>query len=486
MAIDQYLQKLGVERSKPGRVTLGRMRSHSSSDSSPFIASGEFRPVLVLGPQRSRKTTSMVIPTLLEWEGPAVVTSVRTDVLLGSFSRRESCGKVFVYEPSGRLQRGGPVVGWNPLSDCKTWDGAMACSRSLTEAGTLSLRDGQFWYGMACQLLTPLLFAAATNNYTMSDVIRWVKSQEEFEVRSLLQATGLEEAITAFDGLTSLEDRLRSSIYGTLMSALAVFDYQSVRESAEGGLDVEEFFNGENNTLYICAPPDEQRRFAPLFTALIRRIMREAYAREAVGQSSPPLLLLLDEAGNIAPLADLATLATTTAGTGIQLVSVFHDLSQMIGIYGESDALTIANNHSALMLLPGNRDPKTAQLLSDLLGGEIVQGLGGKSQGREFALRRIEPGLAICIYEHYSPFLLSLRSSTHDADMIELAKTNAAAQSANVVPLKRGANRLPWSSTKSSVADTKPKPSSEHGTDEPANSDSGSHEEVGISLSLKR
>ncbi|MFI2630758.1 type IV secretory system conjugative DNA transfer family protein [Streptomyces collinus] len=436
MTYQNVLEELEVPSSTPGRVTLGRSQSHT-------IASGPLRPVLVLGPQRSRKTTSMIIPSLLEWKGPAVVTSVRTDVLLGSYSRRNSGGRVHVYEPSGRLQREGPVVGWNPLDDCSTWDGAMATSRALTEAGTLRFRDGQFWYGMAAQLLTPMLYAAAMSEKAMADVVCWVKTQEEFEVRSLLQAADAEEAIRAFDGMVSLDDRLRSSVYGTLMSALAVFDYQSVLDSANGGLNVPEFFDGGDNTLYICAPPDEQQRFAPLFTALIRRILREAYAREAAGEEMPPLLLLLDEAGNIAPLGDLPTLATTAAGTGIQLVTVFHDLAQMVGIYGEADALTIVNNHSALLLLPGNRDPMTARLLSDLLAGEVIAGPGKISSGRN-SLRGIQPGNAVCIYEHHNPFFLKLRSSTHDPDMLALARTPHERPANNVVPFRRAPRILPW------------------------------------------
>ncbi|MFI6336291.1 type IV secretory system conjugative DNA transfer family protein [Streptomyces sp. NPDC050535] len=433
------IKELQVSSAAPGRVILG-IDQHCELRKT--FAAAPMRPVLVIGPQRSRKTTSMVIPTLLEWKGAAVVTSVRTDVLFGSFERRSSAGRVYVYEPAGRLQREGPVMGWNPLDDCSTWDGAMATSRALTEGGYLSMREGEFWYGMASQLLTPLLFAAAVNHYSMTDVIRWVKSQEEFEVRSLLQAANNAEASQAFEGIVSLENRTLSSIYGTLMSSLAVFDYQSVADSASGGLDIGEFFDGGDNTLYICAPPDEQRRFAPLFTTLIRRILREAYAREATGQPTSPLLLLLDEAGNIAPLRDLATLATTAAGTGIQMVTVFHDLSQMIGIYGESDALTIANNHSALLLLPGNRDPRTSQLLGDLLGGEIIPGLGGGASGR-YPLRRIEPGQAVCIYEHHSPFLLTLRSSTHDPELQQLARTQYVQPASNVVPL-RSTRKLPW------------------------------------------
>ena len=42
-----------------------------------------------------------------------------------------------------------------------------------------------------------------------------------------------------------------------------------------------------------------------------------------------PLLLVLDEAANIAPLSDLDALASTAAGHGIQLVTIWHDMAQI-------------------------------------------------------------------------------------------------------------------------------------------------------------
>jgi len=411
------------------RVILGRLREKR-------FAAQELRPVLVLGPQRSRKTTGIVTPTLLDWPGPAIVTSVRTDVIDATISLREQIGVCTIFEPSGQYARGRTTTGWNPLGDCQNWDDSLRTARWLTEAAFVgtSLENGDFWGGKATSLLAPLLFAAGANGYTMADVIRWIRTVEQFEVRSLLQATANEEALNTFESIAAHDGRVRDSIYATLDQITAVYDYSNVMQSTTSStLDVSKFFDGRSNTLYLCAPPDEQEEFAPLFTSLVRRVLREAYRREAMGLSDNdrPLLVLLDEAGNIAPLANLDTLATTAAGTGIQLVSVFHDISQMATIYGDAKARTIANNHSALMLLPGNRDSMTSGLLSDLLGEETAQGWRDPVTGRPGAttgspFRRLTPGTALCIYEHLSPLVLSLRSSSHDEDLLRLTNESRA------------------------------------------------------------
>src|SRR6185312_3885168 len=95
--------------------------------------------------------------------------------------------------------------------------------------------------------------------------------------------------------------------------------------------------NGKPNTLYLCAPAHEQERLRTLFAAMISELVAEVYERSAkTGKPlDPPLLIVLDEAANIAPLPDLDVLASSGAGQGIQLVTVFQDLAQVQARYGK-------------------------------------------------------------------------------------------------------------------------------------------------------
>ena len=360
-----------------------------------------------------------MIPTLFEWDGPAVVTSVRTDIVEATLGKRRAMGDVHIFEPTGRLLSGEAVTGWNPIPECIEWDNAVTAANWLSEAKRQSsrdLREGSFWFGLAAQLLAPMLHAAAYGGRKMSEVVRWVKEREGAEVRALLADSPEKEARRSFLGIQRYEDRALSGIYATLASSLSAFDVRGVQQSSDSGFDVPSLFDGRSNTLYLCAPPDEQESLAPLFTALIRRVLREAYDRDASGDPLPkPLLILLDEAGNIAPLENLDTLATTAAGTRVQLVTVFHDLSQMTALYGDAKASSIANNHSALLLLPGNRDPRTNALVLDLLGTDRVRGSATKLSDAG-GLRRLAQGTALCLYEQAPPAVLVLRSSTHDDD----------------------------------------------------------------------
>ena len=216
------------------------------------------------------------------------------------------------------------------------------------------MTDGDFWYATATRMLGPLLFAAAFGGGDMDDVIRWVDTQEQDEVLDLLEATGVEPALHVARSVFGKEERQRSSIYTTvetilepfagLASSAAIVSGTSTSTGsappaahplAGGEIDPAALLHG-TNTLYLCAPAHDQRRLMPLFVSVIRQTVEYAYDHVSRSRRplEPPLLIVLDEAANIAPLSDLDSLAATAAGHGIQLVTVWHDMAQIQARYG--------------------------------------------------------------------------------------------------------------------------------------------------------
>jgi type IV secretion system protein VirD4 len=165
-----------------------------------------------------------------------------------------------------------------------------------------------------------------------------------------------------------------------------------------------------------------------LFAALVSAAVAAAIKRvnDSARPLDPPLLLVLDEAANIAPIRDLDTLASTGAGLGVQLVTVCQDLAQLTTRYGADRSRTIANNHRAKVLLSGVSDLTTLDLLSGLAGETAVReetmtrdlrdGRRTRSSAVVFRrlaptdeLRRIPPGAGVLVYGHLPPVRLRLR-----------------------------------------------------------------------------
>src|SRR6266851_852658 len=92
---------------------------------------GDRGAVALIGPSRSGKTTAAVTG-ILEWEGPAVLSSVKADLLATTCGWRRRVGDVRVYDPTRTT--GDESAGWSPLRAAKTVLGAQRAARALCEA----------------------------------------------------------------------------------------------------------------------------------------------------------------------------------------------------------------------------------------------------------------------------------------------------------------------------------------------------------------
>lgn len=423
------LKPLLIDRTEPGRLVLGR--AHGK-----LIAAEPLQAVIVLAPQRTGKSSGIAIPALLEHDGPVIATSIRTDLVEATLARRRQLGTAWIYEPTGQLAGGYATAGWNPLHSCDTWQGALRMATRLCEAGQqgAAMHDGAFWSATAAKLLAPLLYAAAVSDRTMADVVRWIDRQEEREVRLELEIAGETAALDAAEASWGREDRIRSSAFTTAEVALRAFADPAVAASTElGEITAERLYDGGSHTLFVCAPNHEQDRLQPLFSGLLGQLITAAYDRHASGKPiTKPLLLLLDEAANIAPLTDLDTIASTAAGTGIQLVSIWQDMAQIQARY-QQRAATVVNNHRAKLVLSGISDQPTLDYIARLSGDTEIarQSHSTDRDGRRSTtdstdhrpltpadtLRRLPPGHALLLYGHLPPARLQLRRWFNDKDL---------------------------------------------------------------------
>ena len=418
------LRLLRVRAPLPGRLTIGRVDGR-------LVAAEPRQSVIVVGPVQTGKTSGFAVPAILEWRGPVVATSVKTDLLRETLVARSALPgtNVWVYDPTATT--GIPSAGWTPLARCETWVGAQRTADWLVggaRRGHAGIDNADFWYAAAAKLLAPVLLAATHSDGTMSEVVRWVDTRNVDEVQAGLVRAGEPAADDAFQASIERDDRTRSSIYTTAETVLAAFADPGVLMSAlTPDLRAERLLDGGCHTAYLCAPAHEQRRLQPLFATLVQEIVACAYDRatETGKPLDPPLLLVLDECANIAPLRDLATLASTGAGQGIQLVSIFQDMAQINAVYGRDRAPTIVSNHRAKVVLSGIADAQTLDYVGRLLGDEEVSQLSSTSgaEGRRSTtesvalrslapanvLREMRPGRGLLVYGHLAPARVELR-----------------------------------------------------------------------------
>ncbi len=364
------LSRLQVAGPTRGRIVLGRHRRQ-------LVAAEPGQSVLAIAPTQSGKTTGLAVPAVLEWDGPVIALSVKTDLLADTVRHRAAIGHTAVFDPTGST--GMETASWTPLIECREWAGARRVAKWLTDGaatGKRGLSDGDFWYSAAAKLLAPLLYAAATSGLTMDAVVEWVDTQDEASVLAALESAGRDEALNAMQANWGRDERQRSSVYTTAETVLEAYaDPGVLAASRVPEIRAEWLLDGRPSTLYLCASAREQKRLRPVFVALLQEMLEAAYLESGRrGRPlDPPLLLVLDEVANIAPLPDLDVIASTGASHGVQLVTVLQDLAQAYDRWGRERADTIVNNHRAKLIGAGLSDERSLEWTARLLGDEAIR-----------------------------------------------------------------------------------------------------------------
>ncbi|MCU0267302.1 MAG: type IV secretory system conjugative DNA transfer family protein [Acidimicrobiales bacterium] len=260
-----------------------------------------------------------------------------------------------------------------------------------------------------------------------AEVERRLRTELEQQALHQRRSGGQLNPLHAAQALWSKEPRIRDSVLSTIENVLAGYGDPGVLDAADDcDLDLTDWLSG-NNTIFVVAPAHEQARLRPVLTVLVQQAIRAAYehANANRGTLEHPCLVLLDEAGNIAPLRDLPSYASTARSHGITFVSIWQDLAQIKAIYGDR-ARTVLNNHRAKLFGSGIADDDTLEYLSKLIGdqrrteinlsGDLHSGRRSISEHATYRraapadlLRRVQPNEAVLVYGSQLPAHIRLR-----------------------------------------------------------------------------
>jgi type IV secretion system protein VirD4 len=447
-ATAQDLRELHVKQAERGRLVLGR---HGRQ----LLAAEPRASVMIVAPSQSNKTTGFAIPAILEWDGPVLATSVKGDLAHDTIAARSRVGDTRVFDPTGST--GLPTASWSPVAASANWEGARRTAARLLELGQNDghSSDERFWRPAAARYLAPLLFAASRARLTMGDVLRWIATTNDEDPRELLEqmdTDGVAGATTALEALQQVweaDPRTRSSMLVTAATALDAWQEPSVAAATggPGAIDARWLLSG-NNTLYLSAPADDQKRLRGLFTAIVAEVVAEAFAQStrAGKPIDPPLLLCLDEAANVAPLPNLDELASTGPGQGVQLLSVFQNISQIHDRWGKDRAETIVANHRGRLFGSGIGDRATLEYIGAILGDAAIDkisahrdrlqlvDLGSRTYAHEYRrlagpnkVREAQTATALLVYGRLKPSWVRLRPWYEDRDLTRKVNTPPAA-----------------------------------------------------------
>lgn len=407
--------------------------------------------ILLVGPPRSGKGLFVLINSILDAPGAVITTSTRPDNLTATLRARERKGPVVVFDPQQLAPGLSAGMRWSPVRGCQDPLTAMIRAKGLaTATGFGGVQDAGFWEGKTTAAIQALLHAAALDGRDARTLYQWALNPTLAgdAVRVLSAHPGAADGwADSLDAMVQADPRTRDSIWQGVSLALAsladprVLDAVSPAPGEE--FDPEPFLR-DGGTLYLLATGAGAGASAALVAAFIEDLLeaaRKIAARSPGARMDPPLLLALDEIGNLSPLPSLPTLMAEGGGTGITTLPVLQSLAQAREKWGENNANAIWDASIVKIILGGASNSRDLQDLSTLIGDRdettdsvTTDAYGSHSTQRSVrrlpilppdVLRTLPFGTGVVMLRTARPIITNLRAwpRRRDADQLHRDRT---------------------------------------------------------------
>ena len=367
------------QRPGPG-VLLGREHGR-------LTVAGDGLPVLVVGPTGSGKTRHLIGPNVAHWPGPAVVTSVKTDLADYTAAHRARLGNCYGFDPGGALwpwmRTAGitPVV-WDPirlLAEDPTREHADLLAQFLTSHSSAHAAGSQgIWSTLAREVLASVMLIAVDLDKPLNTALRWmidvegVVCDDDFPIQTL--SDDGRRAARDLRLMAQNDPRIWGSIEvtvrevtGSLAATAEKLSHHDDAELLPVGLTVSP---DRQDTLYLVADHMTQTTYKPVFAAVVRHLFHVTESSHPGPDRLPDrALFALDELANLARIEDLPEVLSTIRARAQVIVGI-QEVSQLVSGWGRDKATTVVGNLPTKVILPGSSDSAALRRWSDLSGDD--------------------------------------------------------------------------------------------------------------------
>jgi type IV secretion system protein VirD4 len=379
--------------------------------------------ITITAPPRAGKT-GMLASLVLRFCGPAVATSVKSDIYELTSGVRARRGPVAVFNPQA-VSDLPSTFAWSPVAGCR--DPEVAARRAEAFTGAISVKGTEqedFWAQQASEFFRAALMAADLAGGDMRLVGRWLMGSAE-DAEAILERAGQDQWATSLAQLRSPAERTISTIRLLHNKALSFLGNPALAAAVlprpGQGFNIADFL-ARSGTLYLIAEAQtEEAPVAPLMACFLNEVhytAKLAGSRMPGRRLDPPLLMALDEIANIAPV-NIPNFMADSGGRGIQLAIVSHGTGQLRDRWGEQGAQIISDTAGCKVFLPGISDTALLKAASELCGQIAFFEKGHEHRTRHdicdpAMLRELPDGYALLIRGGRAPVIAKLPKAWTD------------------------------------------------------------------------
>lgn len=328
--------------------------------------------ILVVGPTRSGKGISFVIPNGHAWTGSMVVLDIKMENHDAFAKARKAAGNaIFVFAPGSlKTHRYNPLdfvrSGPEMATDCQNIAGFLTAVQNENE---WSLAARKLVAALLGYVLTSPLHEKARTIRTAVTVIS--TGNDIADVLKVLVATERQFlpqwVVDDFNQFIAIPERTRGSVLFNVANAFAPWSSELISEATSASdFDIREL-RRSRMTIFIGTPLADLESYRPLIRILFQQI-HDVLMRNLPGKDEPhQVLLMLDEFFALGRMTSLASKIAVSAGYGFRMAIILQNLSQLDELYGKATRETLIAGCAAKLFVAIN-DNATAQYVSEALG----------------------------------------------------------------------------------------------------------------------
>jgi type IV secretion system protein VirD4 len=382
-----------------------------------------FQHSAILAPSGAGKTTTYIIPNVLNLYASMVITDPSGEIY--KKTKATLLNKFFEIRKIN-VKNLNDTFFYNPLERAKTKsDMAKIADTLISNAYNKdnSVSDASFWNNGAKTILTLIIQAVKKHENpekrNLGEVRKFLLSygQEDQESKIDLLASEIEKKLyddqSAMAELSSFfgsDKKARGSFIDTAKNALEIFsDPEVCKLTEKDNIKFEDLKDPQKRpvVIFLIVPEHNIKYYSFLLNLFYMQVFNFC-AESDDYENSKPLYFLLDEFGNMGALPNFDTIITTLRKRNCSLSIVLQDIKQLRTVYGKDKADVIFGNCASKIFF-GGLGLEMCEKIERMLGRKtIVKNEGKTSLGRPLMtadeIRRLGKSKIIYIFSDEKPF----------------------------------------------------------------------------------
>lgn len=334
--------------------------------------------ILIVGINGSGKSRFLVMSTLETWKDPMVILDCKGE-LSSSYNHMYRVGiaqrQYLVFDPLGG------DVHYNPFELLK--NDPIHRIENIREIAYILVPEttgdpNKYWTNMARNLLSAIIIYGFSSELNFIETLLWATKLSVAELCKEIMGSNLAEAKMFISEISGLKPEHQAAIGTDMKQCLMPFVTDPQIRNALCVGDQDKSFSWENIVSSDAAPnvflrfsqdrlEQWQSMVCLIITQLIRTLERRPDKHSIQGQSTVPILLLLDEFPLMGKLDVITNALTTLRSKKVTFCLVIQSIAQLDVVYGADVRRVLVDNCQYKVMLEVT-EPDSQEYFSRMIG----------------------------------------------------------------------------------------------------------------------